>query len=131
MDALAEDALKRAAASTDESTRRYGKEGLARLERERELALKPKLDGPTPTNETDCNDASGEWGLFGLYRIPECNLPTPDVGTVCTDSTQCISVCVSELATGSSGTCYGWTIVRGTCLNYVDDGNVSGTLCVD
>ena len=130
-DGLAEDALKRAAASTDASTRRYGEEGLARLERERKLALKPKLDGPRPENEADCSKASGQWGLFGLYRIYECNLPTPDVGSHCTDSVECISACVSELASGNSGTCYGWTIVRGTCLNYVEGGNVNGTLCVD
>ena len=130
-DALAEDALKRASESTDESTRRYAEGGLARLERERKLALKPKLDGPKPDNEADCNEANGQWGRFGLYQIEECNVPTPDVGRICTDSFECISACVSELPTGDSGTCYGWTIVRGTCLNYVEDGKVNGTLCVD
>ena len=130
-DTLAEDALKRAAQSADESTRRYAEEGLARLERDRKLALKPKLEGPTPDNESDCIERGGRWGRFGLYLIPECNVPAPDVGRACTDSVECISACVSELPTGNSGTCYGWTIVRGTCLNYVEDGKVHGTLCVD
>ena len=91
--------MKRAAQSADESTRRYAEEGLARLERDRKLALKPKLEGPTPDNEADCIERGGRWGRFGLYLIPECNLPAPDVGRACTDSVECISARVSELPT--------------------------------
>jgi hypothetical protein len=130
-DALAEDALTRALESSDDTTRSIAQGGLDRLGRERRLALKPKLDGPTPMNDADCIDADGHWGRFGLYQVNVCDLPTPDAGRTCTDSGQCISACVSELPTGDAGTCFGRTILRGTCLNYVKGGRVEGTLCVD
>ena len=131
MDPLVEDALSRALHSPDESTRHYAEEGLKYMSQRRKLALKPKLEGPTPESENACGSAGGDWGLFGLYRIPQCNLPTPDAGNVCTDSVECISACVFETPGGTSGTCFAWTIVRGNCLNFVEDGKVKGTICVD
>ncbi len=64
---------------------------------------KPKLEGPKPDNEADCKEASGQWGLFGLYQVDECNLPTPDVGRICTGSVECVNVSVLAFPSSPPG----------------------------
>ena len=128
-DGLAESALESAAQSSDASTKRYAEDGLRAIRGAR-LRAAHAGGGPPPANEDDCTAAGGSWGRFGLYVISECNMPTPDAGNSCSGAADCASACLFEIP-DAIGTCYGYTILRGTCLTYVENGKPSKRLCVD
>jgi hypothetical protein len=46
----------------------------------------------------------------------------------CGDSVVCI---INFRPVKGTGQCWGWTIVRGNCLNYVNHGLISSPMCVD
>ena len=91
--------------------------------------------GAAPATREECEAAGGRWGRFGLRPQDVCNLPTPDAGKACTDASDCASACVAPdgAAVGSqaAGTCYGRTLLLGTCLKQVRGGVVTAPLCAD
>jgi len=88
-----------------------------------------------PSTRADCEAAGGKWGRLGLRPQELCDLPTPDGGKTCTDSTDCASACVAPDAApvGSrvEGRCYPRKLLLGTCLKRVRGGVVDAPLCVD
>lgn len=86
-------------------------------------------------DKSTCEVKGGTWGQLGLLPMEQCNLPTGDARRPCSDGDECESACITDNSvlpeTPAKGTCYEWTNVLGTCLNYVEDGRVQGALCVD
>jgi hypothetical protein len=88
-----------------------------------------------PSTSAECEAAGGTWGRFGVRQQELCNLPTPDAGKRCTDSTECASACVAPngapVGGKADGTCYARALLLGTCLKRVSGGVVEPPLCVD
>jgi hypothetical protein len=59
----------------------------------------------------ECNAAGGQWAgdVQGRGRLTGCLLPTSDADKVCSDSTECQSVCLYDAALDSGG------VLRGHC----------------
>lgn len=96
-----------------------------------------------PKDQPSCLAAGGKWGRIGLGPREECNLPTSDAGTACSDSSECESLCLAELSKAdqeritrdkaiiqTKGKCAAWRIVVG-CIARVENGQVKGILCID
>lgn len=100
--------------------------------------VEPKL----PTNKTECESAGGKWGQQGLLEREFCNLLATDFGKKCSDSDECQGKCIATItqqeeellkqgqALEMSGSCSKWHTTFG-CLPFVQNGVVSGILCVD
>jgi hypothetical protein len=87
------------------------------------------------SSKESCEQQGGTWGRFGLMEIDQCDLPTKDANKICSDTSECESVCFTEdsIPRGSSarGKCYSRTITLGTCLNLVKNGIAQGQVCED
>lgn len=96
-----------------------------------------------PKDQPACLAAGGKWGRIGLGPRAECNLPTSDAGAICSDSSECESLCIAELSKAdqervtrekaiiqTKGKCAAWRIVVG-CIARVENGQVKGILCID
>lgn len=96
-----------------------------------------------PKDQQSCLAAGGKWGRIGLGPREECNLPTTDAGAVCSDSSECESLCIAELSKTdqervtreraiiqTKGKCAAWRIVVG-CIAPVENGQVKRILCID
>jgi hypothetical protein len=96
-----------------------------------------------PKDQSTCLAAGGKWGLVGLGLRDQCNLPTSDAGTICSDSSECESLCLAALSKAdqeritrekvnlqTKGKCAPWRIVVG-CIAPVENGQVKGILCID
>lgn len=85
------------------------------------------------TDPEECADYDGRWSRFGNMDDFACSLPTMDGGKACTSNDDCETACITEdeVATGTQieGHCYDWTILNGTCMNYVDGGVATGVKC--
>ena len=88
-----------------------------------------------PGTRAECEAAGGKWGRFGIRQQELCDLPATDAGKPCKDSKECAAACVApdSAAVGSAadGTCYGRTLVLGTCLRQMREGIVTPPLCAD
>ena len=99
----------------------------------RELVGRSGIFSIVEINKLTCEQVGGEWEIWNniLPAIPECNLPTSDVGKKCTDSDQCESFCQAEEGTeiGSqvTGKCYGLEMAR--CMQEVKGGKAQATWC--
>jgi hypothetical protein len=88
-------------------------------------------------SERACLDRGGRWGSPGIPgndRAATCDLPSPDAGSSCTDSSQCDGYCLHETADPlwhwfRSGQCSPWHALAG-CNGVVEEGTVI-QLCVD
>jgi hypothetical protein len=93
------------------------------------------LAGGTPRDQMSCEKLEGTWGRFGLMEIDQCNLSTTDASKVCSDSSECESVCFTDApapkGTKTNGQCYSETLTLGTCLNLVRAGVAQGQVCED
>ncbi|MFH2020409.1 MAG: hypothetical protein ABIJ34_03280 [archaeon] len=76
-----------------------------------------------------CTDAGGDWGQFGKYPVPRCNLPTKDGGADCKDNSDCESDCLGKDEKSTSGLCSDWKLNYG-CYVVIMDGH-SSTICRD
>ncbi len=96
-----------------------------------------------PKDKATCEAQGGRWGRIGLSPVESCNLPTSDAGTVCSDSSECESLCIADLSQAdrdrlmrgkvtieTTGKCAPWRIVVG-CIPRVEEGKVTGLLCID
>lgn len=83
------------------------------------------------TDAQECSKHGGVWGKHD--SVFECNLPTEDAGKECKSDADCESACVTDndvpKETHTPGRCYGWTVLRDVCLNYVSQGVVIGIYC--
>ena len=93
------------------------------------------------TYQLGCEKLGGKWDYIGLDTEKECNLPTSDIGNVCYDRSDCEGECIADLTSEEtkivlekpilkSGKCSEYRVVAG-CRYFVENGNVSGLLCVD
>lgn len=95
------------------------------------LAL-PAVDGRC--EDAACAAAKGQcvWGGFGCTTV--CALTTPDVGTSCSDPSQCQGACVVDAkvkkGTPTKGTCSATRINAG-CANRLAKGVALGHMCID
>lgn len=98
---------------------------------------------PIPTDKANCDALGGKWGKIGIGPVDQCNLPTRDAGSTCSDSSQCEGRCVADLSQTqrnqitqsktpikATGKCSPWRITVG-CLAVVESGQVNGILCID
>lgn len=89
-----------------------------------------------------CESQGGRFGRTGRMPLSNCNLPTTDGGRLCTDSSQCESMCLAELTdqqkralesgltvAGVTGKCAEWSIVVG-CNSIVQD-DTAVVICID
>lgn len=83
----------------------------------------------TPGHPISCTVKGGQWGWYGV-GTPQCNEQTTDAGTICYNSLECESICVTSLelpaGTPTSGTCYDWTIPVGYIIQ-VENGKARPT----
>jgi hypothetical protein len=90
---------------------------------------------PGACTQALCASQGGRWDIHGLNDTPFCDLPTSDARKPCNDSSECESVCAVDerrpAPAGFTGRCYSWSVLVGTCLNYVSEGRPLGTLCAD
>jgi hypothetical protein len=90
-----------------------------------------------------CEEQGGYFGYVGLYPVEQCNLPTPDGGSNCTDSSECEGMCVARLTPeqddkitsgealqNMTGTCTSYKKTVG-CLAEVINGTVEYIICID
>lgn len=96
-----------------------------------------------PQDQATCLAQGGKWGRIGLAPKEQCNLPAPDAGQVCNDSSECTGLCLADLSAEekerltrqrtpipTSGKCSNWVIVVG-CIAVVENGQVRGIVCRD
>lgn len=96
-----------------------------------------------PADNASCTAQGGTWGPIGLSPEYVCVLPTTDSGKTCFDSSECQGACVAELNSleyeilskyhipiRTNGKCTSSTSGVG-CNAYVENGLVTGVLCVD
>jgi hypothetical protein len=96
-----------------------------------------------PRDRESCEAQGGRWGPIGLSPEPVCVMPTKDAGKPCWDSSQCEGSCVAELSRWqyewlmatrlpilTAGACTASNAGVG-CNAYVQNGVVTGILCVD
>ena len=84
-----------------------------------------------------CEARGGLWTSFDFLENAEneCILPTSDAGKICTDSSQCESVCIatdSDLISGenATGKCHGWNESGWhLCSPYVTNGKAVRVPC--
>lgn len=75
-----------------------------------ELARIPKID---------CQECGGKWELLSMdLNKTGCNPKTSDAGKTCTDSEQCIGVCLGKETVLTSGTCSEYKFVLGCNLEF-------------
>lgn len=95
----------------------------------------PPAQASDITDPMECADYDGRWSRFGNNDEFSCSLPTMDGGASCESSEDCETVCITEddIATGTHiiGHCYDWTVLNGTCMNYVEGGVAQGQRCVE
>ena len=88
-----------------------------------------------PDTRAECEAAGGRWGRYGIRQQELCDLPARDAGKACTDSNACVSACIAPdsapVGSQAEGTCYGRTLLLGTCLKHVRGGVVTPPLCGD
>jgi len=98
---------------------------------------------PMPQDQAACLAQGGRWARIGLGPREECNLPTPDAGSVCADSSECAGLCLADLSSEqrdrvtrqrasieTKGKCAAWHITVG-CIAVVENGQVKNILCID
>lgn len=97
---------------------------------------------PIPQDQATCLAQGGKWGRIGLAPQEQCNLPAPDAGHVCNDSSECTGLCLADLSAEekerlrqrtpipTSGQCSRWVIVVG-CVAVVENGQVKAIVCRD
>jgi len=111
----------------------------------KEMQINPATQTITATpemNQALCESMGGRWGQIGLSPKEECNLPTKDADKLCSDSSQCESMCIAELSEEemnrvfregavikTDGKCAAWKIVVG-CIPIVKNGIVQ-IICID
>lgn len=96
-----------------------------------------------PQDQATCLAQGGRWGRIGLSLKEQCNLPAPDAGQVCNDSSECTGLCLATLSeqekeqvtrqripVQTSGKCSNWVIVVG-CIAVVENGQVKSIVCID
>lgn len=96
-----------------------------------------------PQDQATCLAQGGRWGRIGLSPREQCNLPAPDAGRVCNDSSECTGLCLADLSpeekervtrqkvpVQTSGKCSNWVIVVG-CVAEVESGQVRNIICRD
>ncbi|MBI5032993.1 MAG: hypothetical protein HZB51_20925 [Chloroflexi bacterium] len=107
-------------------------------------ARRPKVTNQDlPKDKAICEAQGGKWGKIGLSPTEQCNLPTPDAGKVCSDSSDCAGMCIANLSQTdydrvwkdktviqTNGKCTPWRITVG-CVPQVTNGKVQGILCID
>jgi hypothetical protein len=88
-----------------------------------------------PGTRAECEAAGGVWGRFGVRQQELCNLPAPDAGKACKDSSDCAAACVAPdaavVGSTADGRCYARMLLLGTCLKHVSKGVVEPALCTD
>jgi hypothetical protein len=113
------------------------------------LGMTPPSARPTkpviaiPQDQATCLAQGGKWGRIGLSPKEQCNLPAPDAGKVCNDSSECTGLCLADLSAEekervtrqripiqTSGKCSNWVIVVG-CVPIVENGQVKNIVCID
>jgi hypothetical protein len=96
-----------------------------------------------PKDQATCLAQGGRWERIGIAPYEQCNLPAPDAGRVCNDSSECAGLCLANLSPEeqervrrqgtpiqTSGKCSNWVIVVG-CVAVVENGQVKNILCLD
>lgn len=83
-------------------------------------------------DKASCDKLGGKWGQWSDLGGEQCNRPTTDGGRICTDKSECRSVCVTTDSTPAGqtiiGTCYNW-LIPPICSNMVVDGKAQGVIC--
>ncbi|MFQ5493180.1 MAG: hypothetical protein ACE5DX_03415 [Candidatus Dojkabacteria bacterium] len=94
---------------------------------------------PVVKSETECTKLDGQWGVFGLLKEEQCNLPAGDAGEQCVDGSECEGECIAEhitletseqLPIETTGLC-SENLLNFGCHAFVKNGVVDGVICVD
>lgn len=90
------------------------------------------------SNREQCKQQGGVWRNAGMANQAVCDIATKDAGKLCSDSSECESVCVVVGATPNSrfgqavqGHCYQSRQLLGTCLARVTKGIAEPVMCID
>lgn len=85
--------------------------------------------GDTQTQE-ECDQKGGVWQTWGLLNMEYCQIPAPDGGETCYDSSQCsLKRCISY-ENKIPGECQTYENTFG-CFSYIENGRVSSAICID
>ena len=88
-----------------------------------------------PKTREACESAGGTWAKFGMIQKEYCDRKPADAGKPCRSSSDCESKCYTPEQTRpgveKEGICFDHTVTVGHCLNYVENGKTSGTICAD
>lgn len=79
--------------------------------------------------EKTCIEEGGTWDDWNGDGARECNYPTTDAGTRCTDSQQCEGRCLGEEEFLLYGSCSEWVDAYG-CHNFVEGGLAGAEECL-
>lgn len=94
-----------------------------------------------PKDKESCLAKGGVWKKLGPRPIEECNLPTKDAGKICSNGSECESICQAEISREqlqkgmrgqmfkTKGKCSSWVKILG-CRGYVNHGWAT-VICAD
>jgi len=87
----------------------------------------------------ECEANGGIWHSWSFWQDmrEECDLPYPDAGNECNDSTECEGPCLFTgenpvVNSSAMGQCAGWISV--SCVNhhyFVEDGKITEEMCIE
>ena len=107
-----------------------------------EFRITENKESTAPKDKKSCKEQGGVWRKIGLDTEKSCNLPTSDADKECSNSSECEGSCIAELSKDdlikvekgttvhTNGKCSAWKIIVG-CHPFVENGKVTGILCVD
>ena len=101
-----------------------------------EASVAPEIAPPriTPTTAAACTSAGGTWRREGMIGQEMCIFTYADAGKRCTSGSECLGDCRAEGAAAPSGAVEGRCQATSSpfgCYSNVEQGQVSGGMCVD
>lgn len=84
----------------------------------------------SPEEKAACESSGGVWKRWGLIGEEYCQIPASDGGKSCNNGSECIlDKCISE-ENKAPGKCQTYKNTFG-CFSYIEDGKVTGAICID
>jgi hypothetical protein len=83
----------------------------------------------------ECRNKGGTIRQVGMFGTPTCVTPLPDAGKPCASNAECAGACFAppgaSIGQAATGACQVDTAAMFGCHDHVENGVVTGGLCVD